>query len=81
MAWPRCPRCGERGLDVVNRANEVMPATSLVFRSYRCACGWSAWTAEAVFCEDPPTLWLVRKFAQDTKSASPVSHTPVTSDP
>ena len=62
MAWPRCPECGADGPERVDRANEVMPAEALVIRSYRCGCGWSAWTSEQVIATRPPTLCLRRKF-------------------
>ncbi len=81
MAWPRCPRCGARDLERPDRAEEVCPAAATVFRSYRCACGWSAWSAEVVFAEDVSTVYLRRKFASDFESAPRAVQTPVTSEP
>ncbi len=63
ISWPRCPECHLDGPERVDRANEVMPAEALVIRSYRCTCGWSAWTSEQVIATRPPTLSLRRKFS------------------
>jgi len=77
MAWPRCPNC-LRPVDVYERAHEVRPAETEVFRSYGCPCGWRALSVERIYCTDPDTLRLGRKYP---KSGLPVGHTPVTSDP
>ncbi len=63
ISWPRCPECHLDGPERVDRANEVMPAEARIIRSYRCGCGWSAWTAEQVIATRPPTLRLQRKFS------------------
>lgn len=63
MAWPRCPSCGQP-IALYDRAVEVRPAESEVFRSYRCACGWAALTVERVYCVDPKTLRLRGKYCQ-----------------
>ncbi len=63
MAWPSCGRCG-RPVAGYDRAVDIRPAESEVFRSYRCGCGWAALTVERVYCVDPETLVLRRKFAQ-----------------
>lgn len=48
------------------RAEEVTPAESTVFRSWPCRrCGKILWTAETVFCDDAPTIHLGRRFGAD----------------
>lgn len=78
MAWPRCPHCGERDLTGGQRAEEVTPAESTVFRSWPCRrCGKILWTAETVFCDDAPTVHLGRKFGTDFEEpASPPREAP-----
>lgn len=74
MAWPRCPHCGERDLTDGQRAEEVTPAESTVFRSWPCRrCGKILWTAETVFCDDAPTVHLGRKFGADFEEIAPSS--------
>lgn len=82
MAWPRCPHCGERNLTDGQRADEVTPAESTVFRSWPCRrCGKILWTAETVFCDDAPTVHLGRKFVADFESsASPSRLAPGSGD-
>lgn len=63
MAWPMCPDCGEP-VAVYDRAVDIRPAESEVFRSYRCVCGWEALTVERVYCVAPETIVLRRKYAQ-----------------
>ena len=70
MAFPRCPRCGARDVPRRRRANSIMAAESEVYRSYRCACGWSAWSCERVFAEDTPTDWIEKRFSRDDEAAS-----------
>ncbi len=75
MAWPSCGRCG-RPVDVTDKADDVRPAESEVFRSYRCECGWAALTVERVYCVDPETVWLRRKFGRRADGeGQPVGHT------
>lgn len=63
MAWPSCGGCG-RPIDVTDKADDVRPAESEVFRSYQCKCGWAALTVERVYRVDPETVWLRRKFGR-----------------
>jgi hypothetical protein len=78
MAWPRCPRCQVPDVKWRRRANESTPAESFVFRSYRCPCGWSAWTVETVFAVDTPTDFLERRFGD--LDAAPTQPTLSTDD-
>lgn len=72
MAWPRCPHCGTRDLVGGKRAEEVTPAEVIVYRSWPChGCGKVLWTAEAVFCDDAPTIHLERKFADNSEAPAP----------
>ncbi len=69
MAWPRRPHCGERDLTEGQRADEVTPAETIVYRSWPCRrCGKVLGTAETVFCDDAPTVWLRKKFGDDFES-------------
>lgn len=63
MAWPRCPECG--GVpEFVDKADDVRPAETEVFRSYRCDCGWAALSVERIYCVNPETVWLRRKYGR-----------------
>ena len=77
MAWPRCPHCGERDLTDGKRADEITPAESTVFRSWPCRrCGKILWTAETVFCDNAPSVYLRHKFGADFESpATPTDST------
>lgn len=77
MAWPSCPAC-HQPVAVYDRAVDIRPAESEVFRSYRCTCGWAALTVEKVYCLDPETLRLRRKFAD---SGQPGVQTVSTGEP
>lgn len=68
MAWPSCPDC-RLPVSLYDRAVEIRPAEVEVFRSYRCACGWAALTIERVYCVDPETLRLRRKFVESGQPA------------
>lgn len=61
MPWPACRRCS-CPVDVYDHASDVRPAETEVYRSYRCHCGWEALTVERVYCEEPETLALRRKW-------------------
>jgi len=80
MAWPRCPHCGTRDLYDGKRAEEVTPAESIVYRSWPChGCGKVLWTAETVFCDDAPSLYLRHKFESDFEA--PATRTDSTGEP
>lgn len=52
-------------------AAEVRPAETEVFRSYRCGCGWSCLTVERVYCVNPETTRLRRKYGAETENNGP----------
>lgn len=80
MAWPACGGCG-LPVDVTDKADDVRPAESEVFRSYRCKCGWAALTVERVYCVDPETVWLRRKYGRRAEDdGQPVGQTGSTED-
>ena len=68
MAWPRCPHC-HQPVPLYDRCADVRPAESEVYRSYRCACGWEALTVERVYCVDPVSLSIRRKYADEGQPA------------
>lgn len=82
MAWPVCPGCRSAptkradggNLHVVDEGYEWTDVGLKIYRSYRCRCGWQAWSAEALIEGRPETLRFDRKFAL------PVARTPVTSE-
>lgn len=70
--FPRHPRCGERGIPRVDRAVEITPGETVVFRGFECRkCSaeagrrWSFWTAERIFLDDAPTPYLRAKMGED----------------
>lgn len=70
--FPRHPRCGERGIPLVDRAAEITAGETVAFRGYVCRkCSeetgrrWAFWTAERIFCDDAPTPYLRSKMAED----------------
>ena len=75
MAWPRCPSCSSEDVERKDRANEDLLVEFEVYRSYRCHCGWSAWTVERVTLVDPPTLFLRKRFGCKEPPAVPTVST------
>lgn len=71
MAWPRCPRCCVEGVERKERANSIMAVEAEVYRSYRCSCGWTAWSVERVFTEDTPTDYIRKRFSCEEPPAAP----------
>jgi hypothetical protein len=78
MAWPTCAAClqpvavydraAETRVVMLDDDNERIPNfrhETEVFRSYSCACGWAALTVERVYCVNPETLRLRRKFLEN----------------
>ncbi len=77
--FPRHPRCGQRGVPLVDRAIEITPGETIVFRGYDCPkCSkvagrrWSFWTAERIFCDDAPTPYLRGKMGEDFEAPGKV---------
>ena len=74
--------CGARDLPVIDVAAEVRVApenspaayTVATHRSYRCPCGWEAWTSEVVTAWKPGTVWI-RKLAVDESKTQGVGRT------
>ncbi len=75
MSWPRCPSCSTEDVAWVDRANENLLVEFEVYRSYRCPCGWSAWTVERITLVDPPTLFLRKRFGVEERPAVPTVST------
>jgi hypothetical protein len=61
MAWPKCPSCGLGPVSRVDGGEGVQDGEVAIVRSYRCPCGWTGWTAEAIIVQRPKTVW-VRDF-------------------
>ncbi len=48
-----------------------MAVEAEVYRSYRCSCGWTAWSVERVFTEDTPTDYIRKRFSCEEPPAAP----------